>query len=224
LIDVVSHRILVFGAGGHAREILQLLHDLRDTGTPGSAWEPAGVLVDEGLASSDGVLKGVPVFAGEAAWPAPGDTPMVVAVGASIARERIVRRLVARGHRHFPVLVHPRAWVSSAARLGDGCVVFAGAMLNADVTLGSHVHVNLGCSISHDSVLDDFATLSPGVRVCGNGHVGEAADLGAGTVLIPHARVGARAIVGAGAVVVGEIPADVTAVGMPARVVKRGKG
>lgn len=211
-------KIFIFGGGGHGREILQLLQDLRAS-DPAAGWDPAAFMLDEGFPAGQGSHNGLPLLVGEAHWPAPEQAAVVVAIGASLARERIVRRLMARGYRRFPTLVHPRAWVSPEARLGQGCVVFAGALLNADTTLHDHVHVNLGCSISHDSVLYGFATLGPGVRICGNGLVGEAADLGAACVLIPHARVGARAIVGAGTIVVSEVPADATAVGVPARIV-----
>lgn len=210
----------VFGAGGHAREILQLLRDLRDDDLPGVHRQPSCILVDRGYAGPE-ALNGLPLLIGEAAWPSPAEAAIVVAIGASSARAAIVRRLVAHGYAYFPTLVHPRAWVAPSARLGEGCIVFAGALINADVTLHAHVHVNLGCSVSHDSVLHDFVTLAPGVRVCGNGIAQEMTDVGAGAVLIPHARVGAGSIVGAGSVVTGEIPAGVTAVGVPARVLQK---
>lgn len=45
------------------------------------------------------------------------------------------------------------------------------------------------------------------------------AFIGAGAILLPGARIGSGAIIGAGAVVTGRIPADMVAVGVPARVV-----
>jgi acetyltransferase-like isoleucine patch superfamily enzyme len=50
--------------------------------------------------------------------------------------------------------------------------------------------------------------------------VGEGAFLGVGTVAGPGCRIGAWSIVGAGAVVVKDLPANVTAVGMPAAPIK----
>ena len=46
----------------------------------------------------------------------------------------------------------------------------------------------------------------------------EGAQVGIGAVVLPGRKVGSRALVGAGAVVVKDIPADVVAVGIPARV------
>jgi sugar O-acyltransferase (sialic acid O-acetyltransferase NeuD family) len=209
-----------FVGGGHGREVLQLLQDLR-ANDPAPGGNPADFLLGEGFAVAQGSLKGLRLLVSETQRPPPEQAAVVVAIGALRGRERIVRRLMARGYRRFPTLVHPRTWVLPKVRLGQGCVVFAGSLLSADTTLHDHAHAKLGCGISHDSVLHDFVTQGPGMRICVNGLVGETAGLGAACVLVPHARVGARAIVGAGTVVISEVPADATAVGVPARIVKR---
>jgi maltose O-acetyltransferase len=51
--------------------------------------------------------------------------------------------------------------------------------------------------------------------------VGSGAWLGGGVIVGPGVTVGERTVVGAGAVVVRDLPADVVAVGNPARVVRR---
>ena len=48
--------------------------------------------------------------------------------------------------------------------------------------------------------------------------------LGGGVIVCPGVRIGANTVVGAGAVVVRELPADVVAVGNPARVIKTFEG
>jgi acetyltransferase-like isoleucine patch superfamily enzyme len=45
--------------------------------------------------------------------------------------------------------------------------------------------------------------------------------MGIGSVLLPGVRVGAGSIVGAGAVVRKDLPADVVAVGVPAKIVRK---
>jgi acetyltransferase EpsM len=66
-------------------------------------------------------------------------------------------------------------------------------------------------------VIGDHATLSPGVLVNGSVTVGEGAFLGTGVIVTPGRVVGPWAVVGAGAVVVHDLPAGVTATGVPAR-------
>ena len=56
-----------------------------------------------------------------------------------------------------------------------------------------------------------------------SGHVilGEGVKIGTSAVILPGVRVGAWSIVGAGAVVTRDIPDNVTAVGVPAKVIRR---
>jgi acetyltransferase EpsM len=76
-------------------------------------------------------------------------------------------------------------------------------------------------SVAHDCVLGDFVNINPGATICGWAQIGEGAYIGAGAVVKDKAKVGAWSIVGAGAVVIKDIPANVTAVGVPARVIKQ---
>jgi sugar O-acyltransferase (sialic acid O-acetyltransferase NeuD family) len=105
--------------------------------------------------------------------------------------------------------------------LGEGCVVTAGAVLTSQIRLGRHVHVNVNSTVSHDCVLGDFATLAPGVHLAGGVQLGEGCDVGVGAAVLPRCSIGAWSIVGGGAVVTRDLPADVTAVGVPATVIKQ---
>jgi sugar O-acyltransferase (sialic acid O-acetyltransferase NeuD family) len=213
----MTPRIVIVGAGGHGREILQLI---RDINAAAPTWDCAGFLVDAGFDTPPAVA-GLPVL-GDLGWLAANpDAAVVVAVGAPSARKRLVRRIRALGGNPFPVLVHPRAWIGAGVELGAGSVVCAGVMLTTDIRLGEHVHVNVGCTLAHDDVLEDFVTLAPGVHLAGKVLLREGAELGVGSAVIPGAQVGAWALVGAGAVVTADIDADCTAVGAPARPVKR---
>jgi acetyltransferase-like isoleucine patch superfamily enzyme len=66
-------------------------------------------------------------------------------------------------------------------------------------------------------VVGDYVTLSPGAHVSGNVRLGDDVTLGVGAVVRQGVSIGARTLVGAGAVVVDDLPADITAIGIPAR-------
>jgi acetyltransferase-like isoleucine patch superfamily enzyme len=70
-------------------------------------------------------------------------------------------------------------------------------------------------------VIGDFANINPGATVCGWVTIGEGAYIGAGAVIKDRVSIGAWSTIGAGAVVVRDIPPNVTAVGVPARITKR---
>ena len=86
--------------------------------------------------------------------------------------------------------------------------------------IGRGVLLNTNCSVDHDSLIGDFAHVSAGVTVGARVCVGEEALIGVGAVVLSGCRVGARSIVGAGAVVVRDLPEDVVAFGVPARIMR----
>jgi sugar O-acyltransferase (sialic acid O-acetyltransferase NeuD family) len=217
----MTRPLVIFGAGGHGREVLQLVRDINAAG-PQPAWDCLGFLVDGTfLARAPATVGGLPVL-GDPAWlAAHPEVSVALAIGAPAARRLAARRIRALGSNPFPVLVHPRAWIGANVTLGEGTLVCAGAMLTVDITVGAHVHLNVASTLAHDDLLEDFVTLSPGVHVAGNVVLEEGAELGVGCAVIPRCTVGAWSVLGAGAVVTGAIEADCTAVGAPARAVKR---
>ena len=215
----MSQRLLIAGAGGHAREVAALVEDINRAA--GAAWQLTAFLVDPGHADAP-MLRGLPVRAGLAAARDYGDALVLVAIGNPRLRLDLAARLMSEGGLadagRFATVVHPLAWVSARASLGRGCQLMAGALVNADAWLGDHVVLNLGASVSHDCRLDDGVTLGPGARMAGGASAARGADIGMGAMILPGVAVGEGAVVGAGAVVTRAVPAGVTVAGVPARI------
>ncbi|MDQ3283828.1 MAG: acetyltransferase, partial [Acidobacteriota bacterium] len=87
--------------------------------------------------------------------------------------------------------------------------------------IGRGVLLNTKASVDHDSVVGDFAHVSAGGTVGAKCTIGEETLIALGASVASDRTVGARTIIGAGAVVVRDIPDDVIAFGVPARVKSR---
>ena len=207
--------IVVYGAGGHGREVAAVIGALRAAGT---GWELMGFLSDD-LNDADRLVAGAAVLGGEAWLDQNPGIAVAIGIGSPAARRDVVRRIETRNVA-FPSLVHPSAVVLERARIGPGVLVSAGAVVSVDVEVGPFSVVNVLASVSHDCQLGAFATLAPRVALAGNTVVGEGADIGVGAVSIPSAKIGRWSIIGAGAVVLGEVPEHCTAVGVPARIIR----
>ena len=208
--------LLIFGAGGHAREVAQLVDDINQSQL--HHFKLLGFLADAGADSSNPAPLPAP-FLGDATWlhEHPG-VQIVIAIGEPSARRSIAQRLLRiQPCLHFVTLVHPRAWLASRVTVGEGGVIFAGVLVNVDVSIGTHASLNLGCTISHGCILGDYVSLGPGVHLAGRVVVGEGVDVGTGASFLPRSSVGAGAVIGAGAVVTHHLPAGCTAMGVPAR-------
>lgn len=201
-------RLIVLGAGGHARAVADLAVACGFT-ILGFTDRPGAVARADVVGDDDRALA--LVRAGQA-------DGVVIGIGnASLARRSELYRLVAEAALPRPSLVHPRAVVSPSCRVGDGTVVFAGSVLGACVEIGENVVVHSGVIAEHDCRVADHAYLSPGVVLSGSVTVETNAFLGAGAVVLPGVTIGTHAVVGAGAVVLGDVQSGVTVVGSPAR-------
>lgn len=197
--------MIVFGASGHGKVVLDLLQ------AQGRRVER---FVDD-HPTTDAVL-GVPVT-GNDLPEADDQFEAVIAIGSNR-----VRQLIDARHRLAWVTgVHPTAAVSPFAEVGEGTVVMAQAAINPSARVGRHCIVNTGVVVEHDCVIGDFAHISPGAALAGNVTVGEGTHVGTGASVIPGVTIGAWATVGAGAVVIRDVPDGATVVGNPARTLER---
>lgn len=206
-------RLLVLGAGGHGRVV-------GDTAQCAGSWSEIGYL-DDGIPPSTNV-GGI----GEVIGPISElesclrrYDEIIIAIGGNKTRYDLAQRARSLGAA-FAVIVHPRAWVSSHARLGAGTVVCAGAAVNHGAVIHESVIVNTGATVDHDCVIHDAVHLSPGSNISGTVTIGKRVWIGTGASVKHGITIGDDTIVGVGAAVVADIPGGVTAVGVPARVVR----
>lgn len=200
--------ILVIGAGGHAKVVIEALR--------AAGFDPVGLLDARPDAPA---LLGVPVLGGDDALPrlrAQGIEAAVVALGANQARERAGEGLRALGFR-LPAVVHPAAFVSPSARIEEGAVVMARAVVGTLAEIGPLAILNTGCVVEHDNRIGASAHIAPCAVLAGTVRIGARALVGVGAVVRPGVSIGADAVVGAGSAVVGDVPDGAVVGGVPAR-------
>lgn len=214
----MTQPLVIFGTGGLAREIHGLVEAL-SAAEPSAAPEFLGWLDDDETGHGS-QLHGHPILGGVAWLRAHPDVEVTVAIGAPQARRRVVDDIRAAAHSRFATLIHPAAVIGERVRLGTGVTICAGVVTTTDFSVGDHVLVNISATIAHDDAIGDFATLAPAAIVSGNVSIGEGCDIGTNATIIQGVEVGPWSVVGAGAVVTRSLPANVTAVGAPAKVIK----
>lgn len=144
---------------------------------------------------------------------------VIVAIGNNKIRLAKQRELVNAGFT-LATVVHLTAVVSRSAIIQAGTVVMAGAVINADAVIGAACIVNSNAVVEHDCILADAVHISPGAGLAGGVVVGESSWIGIGATVIQLKRIGKNVMVGAGAAVVNDLPDGVTAVGVPAKIIK----
>jgi len=211
----VLPKLFVWGAGGHARVVADIV---RLSGT----YTIAGFLDDVAPERAGEIFEGSPILGGRAKLDeirAAGVTHVIVAFGDCESRLAAGRFAVEKGLL-LATAVHPRATIAASARIGAGTVVAANAVVNPGVTIGESVIVNTAATVDHDCTLGDGVHVSPGACLAGGVSVGDCAWIGIGAVVADGRTIGRGSWIGAGAAVVGDIPEGVVAYGVPARVVR----
>lgn len=119
----------------------------------------------------------------------------------------------------------PARAVSQFAKFLTGIEIHPGA----EIGKGLFIDHGSGVVIGETAVIGDYCTIYQGVTLGGTGKevgkrhptLGNNVMIGAGAKLLGNFTVGDNSKIAAGAVVLGNVPANCTAVGIPAHIVKR---
>lgn len=157
---------LIYGAGGHARVIADLL---RTQGIQPLAFIDDNPSVDH--------LEGIAVES----YNPDEHTAAAIIIGIG---NNALRRKIAESVSHAPgVLIHPKATVAAGVEPGAGTVILAHAVVQTGAIIGKHVIINAGVCVDHDAVIEDYVHLYPNV------YIGGAARIKAGATVDPGTNI-----------------------------------
>lgn len=200
-MPVCGPPIVVYGGGGHAKVLLDLLVALGDYTVVG--------VVDDHLEQGSSLL-GSPVLGGEEILAGLVDDGVSLAVngvggiGRPQARRDVFDRLVEAGFT-CPAVVHPTALVEPSAVLDAGVQILALAYVGSAARIGLGSLVNTAAVVNHDCVVGRHVGISPGALLAGSVTVGEGCLVGMGATVNIGVAIGEGARIGNSAVVKSDV-------------------
>jgi sugar O-acyltransferase (sialic acid O-acetyltransferase NeuD family) len=208
-----ERKVLVLGAGGHARVIVDTLKLIN-----------AQILgITEANPQMIGTtILGVEIIGGDEVVDgySPSEISLVNGIG-SIKRPElrmaVFKRFSNKGYT-FRSVIHPSAIIAENVKIGSGVQIMAGCVLQTGVIIGDDVIINTKTSVDHDCVISGHSHIAPGCTLSGEVNVGSGVHVGSGTTIIQKVNVGSGALIGAGSVVLSDVSEGKTVFGVPAKV------
>lgn len=153
-------KIVIIGAGGHARVIAETIALSGNSRVVG--------FLDDQVEKGTFVTDQIPVIGSSSDIPVISDQcdAFVIGIGNNEVRKQLADKY--SGRIEFATVIHPQASVSETAEIRPGTVILAGAVVCANVTIAGHCIINSNVVVDHDSVVGDFAHLAIGTLVGSN--------------------------------------------------------
>jgi len=209
--------LVIWGAAGHGRVVA-------DAARTSAQFDLRG-FIDDNPALHGSTVHDLPVWAGLDALtqlPPPPHTQIIIAVGHNATRWQLAQRVLAAGWP-LATVIHPRAVLARDVMPGAGTFLAAGAVVNPGCRVGACVIINTLAGVDHDCTLADAVHIAPGAHLAGNVSIGTQTLVGLGAVVREGIRIGAGCTIAAAAAVVADLPDNVLALGVPARI-RKGDG
>lgn len=154
-------KLALYGAGGHASEVIAQLKSMN--------YKVDKLFVDEPYVKEG--YHSIEIFN-------PDDYLLMIPVSDSFAREKMVKKLPS--NTEFFSFIHPTALLMEAdtIKLGKGCFIGAYSILTVDITMGDHAILNRGVHIGHGCRIGDYFSAMPSCVVSGDVVIGNRVYLG----------------------------------------------
>lgn len=209
--------MLIVGAKGFAKEILEVMHQL-DQLENLFFFDDVNDDIPEELFGQFPILR---TFNEATIYFKTVDNQFTIGIGNPVLRKKLYGKFSALGGK-FTSTISPSAVIGSFdVQIGLGSNVLSGAVFSNTAILGKGCVVYYNAIITHDCKIGDFVEISPSVTLLGRCTIDSYSQIGANTTVLPDIKIGKNVIIGAGSVVTKNLPDNCVAVGVPAKIIKQ---
>ncbi|MBA0884755.1 acetyltransferase [Flavobacterium undicola] len=208
--------MLIIGAKGFAKEVLEVVHQLNQTDNL-AFYDDINEEVNETLYNRFPILK---TIEDALVYFKTIDNRFTIGIGNPVLRKKLYDKFIDLGGV-FSSTISPFASIGSFGNeIGIGSNIMTGVVITSDVIIKKGSLINLNCTVGHDSIIGEFVELSPGVSISGNCILGDYCVLGTNATVLPKVTIGKNVVVGAGAVINKDVPDNCLVVGIPGKIIK----
>lgn len=208
--------MLIFGAKGFAKEVLEIVHQTKQLDNL-VFYDDVSKNVPEKLYGQFPILKtnqeALDYFKNI-------DNKFTLGIGNPISRKRIYEKFTCLGGEFTSTISSLATIGSYEVQIGVGSNILSGSIFSNSTKIGIGCVIYYNSIITHDCIIGDFVEISPSVTLLGRCKIGSYSQIGSNTTILPDTIIGKNVIIGAGSIVTKNIPDNCVAVGIPARIIK----
>ena len=208
--------MLIIGAKGFAKEVLEILHQNGQTENL-CFYDDVSDDMPEKLFGEFPVLRTIEEAK---TYFTQTSNQFVLGIGNPFLRKKLCDKFESIGGELSTVISKNAEIGSFGIQISSGCNILSGVKISNDVIIGKVTMVYYNSVITHDVKIGEFCEISPSTSILGRADIGNFVSIGAGSVIFPDVVIGSNSVIAAGAIVRNNIPANVMAAGIPAVVKK----
>lgn len=206
--------MLVVGAGGHAKEVLDSLHK---SGIP---LEEISFYDDTDSCKEDifGRFKIIKSIEEAKIYFDRAGRQFCLGIGNPIFRQHLLSKFKMIEGEFYPIFDKSSIVSEYATFINVDIMSFA--FVGPDSYIGEYALINSRVNIHHDVNIGAFTEISPMACILGGASIGKFCQIGSGVTILSKVNVGDNVVIGAGSVVTKDISDNSLAYGVPAKVKK----
>lgn len=207
--------LLIIGARGWGREV----YDIAEACVKAGLEMKVKGFLDDKADALDGYSNYPSIIGPVESYELQKDDVFICALG-DVDYKKHYADIIKKKGGEFVSLIHPTAILGNNAKIGKGCVVGAYANLSSDTKIGDFVTISIRAGMGHDSSVGDYTHIGGNSSISGFVVIGEFVTMHPGCIVVPHRKIGNHSIIGTGSVVLGNVKANTTVFGNPAKKVE----
>lgn len=208
--------MLIIGAGGLAKEILEIVN-MENHGESIAFFDDVNPYNPPLLYEKHPILRSIQEVESHFKT---NSKNYIIGIGEPELRKMLIQKIDNCGGVLTSIVSSKANIGSHGVEIGNGANIFPNVNISNNVRIGLAALIYYNVVITHDCQIGDFVELSPGATLLGHVKVGDHTKIGANATVLPKLTVGKNVTIGAGAVVTKSLPDNCTAIGVPARIIE----
>lgn len=144
-----------------------------------------------------------------------------IGIGDNYVRKEVYKTIKTKWpNLNFETIIHPSAKIEKRVILEPGVLVMGGAFLETGSHMGKGSWIGVNASLGFNNIIGDFSSIAVNSCLGGNVSIGNNTAITMSVTVLQKRKIGNNCVIGSGSLVTKDIPDNVVAYGLPAKIIR----